>query len=84
MVHLAAKAFLQAQLQRRDEGLHHLLIDPLSGVGYQDAQRLGGELSVQIQAVNDARGIALIAFVAVKGVCLLRLSVIEVSGGCTI
>ena len=81
MVHLTAKAFLQAQLQRRDEGLHHLLIDALGGVGHQDAQRLGVKLPVQIQAVDDARGLVCVALVAVKGMGLLRLTVIGMPGG---
>jgi hypothetical protein len=68
-------------LQRSNEGLHDFLIDPMGGVGYQDAQRLGGELAVQIQAVDDARSVVGVAFVAVKGVRLLGLSVIGLPRG---
>ena len=76
MVHLAAKALLQAQLRWGDQGMHDLFIDPVGRIGHQDAQRLGGELPVEIQAVDDTGGVVRVALIAVKGMCLLGLGVI--------
>ena len=71
VIHLATKAFFQAQLHGRHEGLHHAIIHPVFGVRHQHAQRLRFKLAVQVQALQQVGRVFTVALGAVKSVNLL-------------
>ena len=71
VVDLAAKAPLQPQLHRRHEGLHHSFVHAVLGVRHQDAQRLGLELPVEVQALEQVRRVVAAMFRAIEAVVLL-------------
>ena len=76
VVDLAAEATLQPQLQRRHEGLHDAFIDSVLGVGHEDAQRLGFELAIEVEALEQVRWVIAALLRAIEAVRLLgRLSV---------
>ena len=71
VVHLATEAALQAELHGRHEGLHYLLVDAVLGVRHQDAQRLGFEFAVQVQAVQQIGRVIAAMLRAIEAVVLL-------------
>ena len=77
MIYLAAKALLQAKLQSRDERLDHLIINARLCIRYKNAQSLGAELPIQIEAVNDVCSVFHTPLFAVECVVLFLLLTIR-------
>ena len=72
VIHLAAEAAFQPQLQGRHEGLHHPLIDPVARIRDQDAQGFGRELAIEVQALQEIVRIMAAVLGAVEAVDLRR------------
>ena len=70
VVHLAAEATLQPQLQGRHERLHDAFIDPVPGIGHQNTQGFGLELAIEIEAFDHVSRVLAAVFRAIEAMRL--------------